>query len=462
MEPTDVPPSVAIIGAGFSGTLLAVHLLRAAHAPLHLLLVERSGRFGRGLAYATATDSHLLNVRVANMSALPAQPGHFGDWLRAQHTDATPAEAPAFVPRSVYGRYLEDLLAAARAGARTDVRCTLLADEAVELLPTATGWRLRLAAGSEHRVARAVLCLGNFPPAAPVALPAGLRLPHYLGDPWDTAALAAIPPDAAVLIVGTGLTMVDVLLSLLDQGHRGPIVALSRRGLPPQRHATVAAPWPVVADGETFVRLRPLLERVRAAVHAAGGDWRAVVDALRPHTQGLWRGLPAAERRRFLRHLRPYWEIHRHRLAPPVADRLHAALGDGRLRLLAARLQAVTVRDDGRLRVDARTRAGGAPLTLHADALINCTGPQCDFARIRQPLLRSLIDRGLVHPDALGLGLDADGDGALLGADGRPQPGLYALGPLVRGQVWELTAVPELRLAAAALGTRLAAELAPA
>lgn len=456
-------PTVAIVGAGFSGTLLAVHLLRTARAPLHVLLIERSGRPGRGLAYASASDSHLLNVRVANMSALPEQPGHFRDWLQARgHAAGLPDDGgAAFVPRRVYGAYLEALLAQARAAAAEGVHCTLLAAAVTRLDRAGDGWRLQFDDGDGRAASRVVLCLGNLPPAAPCPLPATLPAGRYVADPWQAAALTAIPPTATVLLAGTGLTMVDTLLSLLDQDHRGPVLALSRRGLLPQTHAPVAAPWPCLRAQESFGRLPVLLARVRAGVQAAGGDWRAVIDGLRPHTQRLWAALPDAERRRFLRHLRPYWEVHRHRLAPPVAARLHAALAGGRLRVLAARLQRIDLTADGRLHVQGRLRGGGTALTLAADVLINCTGPQCDFARIDEPLLRDALACGLLRADALGLGLDAGEDGALLDHDGRPQPGLYGLGPQVRGRVWELTAVPELRLAAAQLGARLAAELAP-
>lgn len=449
-------PVIAIVGAGFSGTLLAVHLLRRARSPLQVLLIERSGRPGRGLAYASASASHLLNVRVANMSALPEQPAHFHDWLRARaHAAGGQDDGTAFVPRRVYGAYLEGLLAEARAGAIGGVCCTLLAAGVTQLERSAGGWRLRFDDGGSRLADRVVLCIGNLAPAPPCPLPAALPAGTYAADPWDDTALAGLPPTATVMLAGTGLTMVDTVLSLLDRGHRGPLLAVSRRGLLPQPHAAVAAPWPCVTAEESFARLSVLLGRVRSGVREARGDWRAVIDGLRPHTQRLWAQLPPGERRRFLRHLRPHWEVHRHRLAPPVAARLQAALASSRLRVLAARLQHVEPTADGRLRVQGRLRGCDTVLTLEADRLINCTGPLCDFARIDEPLLRDALARGLLRADALGLGLDAGEDGELLDATGRPQPGLYGLGPQVRGGVWELTAVPELRLAAARLGARL-------
>lgn len=460
MPPPSVtaPPTLAIVGAGFSGTLLAVHLLRGARAPLHVVLIERSGRHGRGLAYASPSASHLLNVRVANMSAFPDQPAHLCDWLQARGlaTGLPEAGVPAFVPRQVYGEYLEALLAEARAGAADGVHCTLLGTAATALDAHADGWQLQLEDGSTLAAARVVLCTGNVRPSPPCALPDALPAGRYVADPWDHATLAAIPATATVLIAGTGLTMVDVLLSLLDHGHRGPIVAISRRGLLPQAHAAAGAPFSCPDVDAGFERLSALLACVRAGVRAAGGDWRAVIDGLRPHTQALWASLPMSERRRFLRHLRPYWEVHRHRLAPPVAARLHAALADGRLRLHAARLQGIGCGGDGRLHAEARLRGSDATLRFAADVLVNATGPQCDWARLDDALLRDALDRGLLRADALGIGLDADADGALLDVSGWPQPGLYGLGPLVRGRVWELTAVPELRLAAAGLGARLA------
>jgi uncharacterized NAD(P)/FAD-binding protein YdhS len=262
-----------------------------------------------------------------------------------------------------------------------------------------------------------------------------------------------------VLILGTGLTMVDVVLSLLDQGHTGPITALSRRGLLPLRHTNAPAypdflgalePLPDTALGI----FRILRAEVRAAT-ARGDNWRSVIDAARPYLFRFWQRLPDAERKRFLRHARPYWEVHRHRMAPDVAARIGAARDRGQLKVRAGRLKEIRKIGE-RLLVPFRPRGANTLLHVQADVLINCAGPETNFALIADPLVQRLLEHGLVRPDPLGLGIETTADGRVIGADGTDVAGLLALGPIARGAFWEMTAVPELRCLCAAVGRQLA------
>lgn len=460
--------SVAIVGAGFTGTLLAVHLLRQAQAPLAIDIIDKRRGFGRGLAYATVNVSHLLNVRASNMSAFPDAPAHFVEWLARLNGDpgAGPAARAraadggfAFVPRRLYGAYLEEQLGAAVAGAGQSSRFRTHAASVVDIERVESAFALRLDTGEKLQVDTVALCLGNFPPRLPCELPADVRADQVVADPWAEAALAGIPNDASVLILGTGLTMVDVVLSLLDQGHTGPITALSRRGLLPHRH-TNAPPYRDFLEKRgslpttTSAILRVLRSEVRTAA-AQGDNWRSVVDAARPYLLQLWDGLPLAERRRFLRHARPYWEIHRHRMAPDVAARINAARERGQLMIRAGRVKEIRRTGDALLAAF-HPRAANTLLHIKANALINCAGPETNFALIEDPLVRALVERGLVRPDPLGLGIETTPDGEVMGADGLAVAGLLALGPIARGAYWEMTAVPELRCLCAAAGQRLA------
>ncbi len=327
-------PDIAIVGAGFSGTLLALHLLHRCPAPARITLIDRRSQFGRGQAYATGNPSHLLNVPAARMSAFHDRPGHFVEWLRRQ-PEGEALAAQGFVPRLLFGAYIRHLLSEDMKRPENDGRLRLLRGDVLGLTETEAGLTLALDGDRLAAADMAVLAIGNFPPEPPAAAaPDFLDGPLYCPDPWAPEALAGLDADAAVLLIGTGLTMVDAVVSLLDRGHRGPIHALSRRGLLPRRHAPGSPPAPaspVPALPATLVELtRVLRAEMRQAV-ARGEDWRPVIDRLRPFTQDVWRSLPAADKARFLRHLRPWWDVHRHRMAGTVADRIEAARQSGQL-----------------------------------------------------------------------------------------------------------------------------------
>ena len=442
---------IAIVGAGFTGSVLAAHLLRCAEEPTSIHLIERTPNVGTGLAYSTPNSAHVLNVRAYNMSAYPDDPRHFLRWLWAQDDGAAvPPSGHAFVSRARYGAYIQDVLREAQADAPHHASLTIVQAEAVDLAQDSTGGvRLRLGSGVSLAADMAVLCVGNFAPSPPpVPAPEVFASDRFVATPWDWPALAAIDPDAPVLILGTGLTMVDTVLSLENQGHRGPIVALSRRGLLPAVHEE-ARPFkcfvhPQVMPHTVLDVLIALKADVRRA-RDAGLDWRSAFDALRPYHHLIWKHLPLEERRRFLRHARPYWEVHRHRMAPEVAARIEALRANGRLTIRAGRVRGLRLTPDG---VEATVRARGADgaiWTREVGSIINATGTECDFGRIKHPLVRALLQRGLAQPDPLRLGLDVTEDGALIGEDGTPSDRLFALGPVSRPPFWEMTAVPELR-----------------
>jgi uncharacterized NAD(P)/FAD-binding protein YdhS len=458
--PDPAAPRIAIVGAGFTGTLLAVHLLREAKAPLTIHLIEQHGWFGRGVAYSTGNPSHLLNVRVANMSALPDEPGDFLMWLWRfdYHVDGLPIppSGHAFVPRGVYGTYLEDTLIAACKAATPGVECQLRAVEAIGVRRGDDRHLLSFRGDAPAAFDWVVLCIGNLPPILPCEAVGQLDRPRYIADPWHEPELADIPEKAPVAIIGAGLTAVDVVLSLLDQGHRGPITALSRRGLIPQRHEETRPYYDFMAIEPALKSLPRLFARLRTEIRKAeanGFDWRSVIDAFRPHTERCWRALPEAERRRFLRHVR-------HRMAPQAAERLWDAFRRGQLVRRKGRLIAIA-QDGPELVLRYRSRDGHMHY-LRAAHVINSSGPQFDVSRLDHPLVASMLKQGLARPDPLGLGLEVTDDFSVVGPDGTPSPGLLALGPIALGACWESTAVPELRVQCARAGSMLAAQLATA
>ncbi|PZQ58453.1 MAG: FAD-dependent oxidoreductase [Sphingomonas taxi] len=436
---------VAIIGGGFSGTLLAINLLRH-DGPRATLIERRAGQLGRGVAYSAAHAEHLLNVRAGNMSALPDDPDHFVRWL----TRNALGDRTTFVPRRVYGRYLSEMLAAA-AAAYPD-RLTLVEAEVRALACADDGFTLTLADGARLAADVAVLALGNLPPHTPPGIvPDALPPGCYRGDPWAGDIAAGLNDADTVVLVGSGLTAVDAALLLDAQGFGGRILAISRRGLSPRPHAD-APPRAGLGERPTG----PLSALVRAVrTRAAAIGWRAAVDELRPVTQMMWSAADPTTRARFLRHLRPWWDVHRHRLAPQVAGRIDALAAAGRLRVVAGKLIAAESDGDG-ARLHWRPRGGRATEQVRAARIVNCTGPQGDLLRSREPLLRDLLAQGAIRPDALRIGLDIDAQSRVVAADGGVDDRLYAIGPMTRGGLWEVVAVPDIRQQNWTLARRLA------
>ena len=434
---------VAIIGGGFSGSLQAINLLR--HDGPRAVLIDRALAPGLGLAYGAAHPAHVLNVRAANMSALPDDPGHFVRWLEAHGVaDA----AGAFVPRLTYGAYLRELLDHARATAGDRLR--VVHGDVVDVV-AGTAVDVRLSDGCLLPVDAAVLAVGNLPPHDPPGVPAdGLPEDRYRGDPWAPGVTEGLGPDDTVLLIGTGLTMVDVALKLETEGFGGRIVALSRRGLLPRRHG---AAHPVDRLNERPVLAAShLLAQVRERGEAIG--WRNAVDELRPFTQGMWANASEAERTRFLRHLRPWWDVHRHRLAPAIGDRLAAMQARGQLSVAAGKTIALQATGDG-IRVTWRPRGSVSACDLDVARVVNCTGPQGDLGRSTDPLLRRLTTRGSIRPDAARLGIDVDSGARTVAANGSANDWLFALGPMTRGAFWEIVAVPDIRVQTWNLARRL-------
>jgi uncharacterized NAD(P)/FAD-binding protein YdhS len=441
-------PTIAVIGAGFSGTLLSLHLLRHCTPSTRIRLIERSSQFGRGAAFATGNPNHLLNVPAGRMSAFHDRPDDFIEWLQQQPgTEGTVFTPQSFVPRRLYGQYIRSLLNEELKRSEGRDRFELVRGDVLRI--DRSGHPLALTLDRERRIEAelAVLAVGTFPPAPmPVADAWFYDTPLYRADPWAPEAVANLDPEAAVLLIGTGLTMADVAVSLLDQGHRGPIHALSRRGLLPLRHAASAAAEP--SEGHVFpAALNALLRFMReeaAAARARGGSWQPIVDELRPFMQDVWQVMSAGDRARFLRHLRPWWEVHRHRIPGAVADRIAAAQASGQLTVHAGRIAAYR-RDGDLVDVEFRPRGTDRMESVRVARVVNCSGPGADYDRITHPLIRSLLAEGTVRPDPLRLGLDVTATCALLNRTGAISRRLFAVGPVTKGAFWEITAVPDIR-----------------
>jgi uncharacterized NAD(P)/FAD-binding protein YdhS len=458
----------AIVGGGVSGCLVAAQLLRGAQTPLRVRLFERMTDIGQGVAYGTENREHLLNVAVGRMGAWPENVGHFFDWVTAQAgRENFPAEvAPAdFIPRWIYGEYIRSVLEEAARNAAPGVELERIKGEVVDIEEESEGVRIRCGDGRSFAADRVVLAIGNLPGEYPIKKPLPVyHSQRYVHVPWRPGTLAGIPTNADVLIVGAGLTAIDIVLELESKGHTGTVHALSRRGLRPQVHQATPSYKDFLADETLPADMLTLFRRIRREVRSAaevGIDWRPVLDAIRPHASGLWRNLSWVERARFMRHVRPFWEIHRHRLAPPVAEKIETLRQSGRLQFHAGRLVKLFEKPEG-AEAQFRLRRTGLVQTVVVAKAINCTGPRSDYSKYQHPLLINLLARGLIDHDPLALGITTLPDGSVLRYRGQPVGWLYTLGAPLKGVLWESTAVPEIREQAAVLAQNLLRSVEPA
>jgi len=422
-----------IIGGGAAGVLLAGQLCRSSDHDV--ILVDPSEEPGAGLAYGHAAPWHLLNSPAATMSADPDQPGHFMTWADQA---GSPISAGDFAPRSLYGRYLRatlaDLLDAGR--------LRLIRAGVTGLSSTPDHVIAELDDGQRLTATDAVLATGNPTGAQPV--PGLADHPRYIAQPWRPGAFDDLD-DRPVLLIGTGLTAVDIALSVAVFSPDAPVHAVSRHGLLPQSHraanetATVQTRTPA-----TDPSLSRLLAAIRTSV-ANTGDWRAVVDGLRPRVDEYWRGLNPVAKERFLEHVARHWEVHRHRMAPQIAGRVTGLIDAGRLTVSAGRIRSVDVSSSERVGV---TFADGTETEY--GAVVNCTGPG-RLPAAAPPVVARMLSHGLARVGPHRLGLDIDDTGRLIDAQGRTNQRLWTIGAMRRGRCWETTAVPEIRAQAVAL-----------
>ena len=475
---------MVIVGGGFAGAVAAIHILRS-QPTVSVCVVERRRRLGRGLAFGDCDAGELLNVPVCRMG-IGVEP-NFEQWILSRWDRLGPvltsalAEtggdlATAFVPRWLFGEFVEWHFEAARRR-YGPWRLSIICDDAVGFLHRPQRG-VALSDGRRLECDLVLLATGNMPPKTPA--PEGSPLhgaKGFIPDPWAPGALQDIEPAAPVILIGTGLTMVDIAFRLSDRGHAAPMIAVSRHGLLPKAHAldhddfgsnrskiinvidskglerdaggkslrtfphpAPGGPWPSFIEPLSPRRLLRAVRREVRAAQAQGAPWQNVIDAIRPSAVSIWRSWSPAQRRQFLRHVRPRWDVVRHRLAPRAHARLEGLLRTGALQVRAGRIQGFDVGPD-HITVQTTTPAG--PVSLTGAVLINCTGPRSDFGVFETPLFADARRQGLIRPDALGLGVETI-DCAVVDQTGRASTWLFALGSLTRPDRWEITAAPEI------------------
>jgi uncharacterized NAD(P)/FAD-binding protein YdhS len=429
--------SVAIVGGGAAGALQALHLKKAGFTDI--TLIERSRPPGRGVAFSTTRPEHLLNVPARRMSAHADDLDHFTRWYAAR-TGGTDED---FAPRMLFGDYISGVLAEAGLSA--------IEGEVVDL---ADGTAI-LADGRRIKADAFVLAPGNLRPATPAGIDPEALGDLWVADPWAEDIAEGLEPGDVVMLLGTGLTAVDVALTLEALAFPGRIVALSRRGLAPRSHG------PREPLGEPPQNLVPtcvaMLRRVRERSREVG--WRTAVHELRPVTEHVWQSASETEKRRFLRHLRAWWDVHRHKVAPAVGEALDTMQGAARLSVAAGRIVSIEPEGDRAL-VRFRARGKDEVETLRVARIVNCTGPELDIVRSGETLLANLLAAGRIRPDPLKVGVEVDEDCRAVGANGSSADDLYVIGTLTRGTFWESVAVPDIRAQTVKIAERIAAKSA--
>ncbi len=427
---------IAIVGGGFCGTLIAIHLLTKSEKPLSLTLIDRAGAFAQGVAYSTREPHHYLNVRAEEMSAFPDQPAHFIQWLRNFEPlwrsldpvfSSLKVTPQSFLPRKIYGLYLKECLK--KALEETTCQFQSLTAEAVDIERKRGHLELTLSNGTSLVADALVLATGV--PAAK----GKKSLTGFTANIWEPtpesllaqASLGHLPESTQVVIIGSGLTTADALMSLFMRNYRGHVTVLSRHGRFSEPHGE-----PMHAFPEQFSSVstaKGLFRMMRQQIDEAETDWRPIVDALRPFTATLWSQLAPNEKKRFLRHLLSLWNRHRHRMPPQCHEKILEALEIGKLKVLSGRFRSVEPASEG---LHVTYLSEGKFVNLNADYVLNCTGP--DYASAKQPLINKAVEKGVVHVDELGLGLCWSTQGPV-----------YPVGALLFGERLETTAVPELR-----------------
>ncbi len=458
------PADILIIGGGLSGTMLAVQLLRLP-GQRRIAIIEPRAELGRGEAYSAVELGHTLNGNAARMSVDPDNPDDLTQWLTAHIAgggwpESAEQDVPVselFPPRGLFGVYVQQRLAEARAvGALQGSTVEHICAEAVDLQVNAGSVQLTLSDGQTLRGSLAVLATGMFPAArTPQTQSSGLNAAAL--DPWDVAAMRELDPQSTVLIIGSGLTMVDAVVSLEQAGHRGPIEVFSRHGLLP--HVRRQPPiWMDFLAADHSIRtprelVRELRRHCRDAV-AKGIDWQAPLDTVRAHIARLWSQATDVQRRQFVRHVRPWWESHHHRSPPLSAELIERLHKEGRLRIHAASFKGIEPGAGDAVTIRIRPRGETETSTVSGAALINSSGIEYDWRRVARPLPQQLLARGLVQPGPLALGITAK-DGAVVDAEGQVSARLFAMGPPLRGMWWESTAVTDVAAQAKTLARRL-------
>lgn len=445
---------IAIIGAGLSGTLLTINLLRRDSSDrVEIYWIDRNKESDMGFAYSTSED-YLLNVSAGLMSAFSGDPDSFLEWSRATDPDI---ESGAYLPRKLYRKYIKELLEQAEKGKKENIRIRRFRDLVTDLKVKGNQVQVHLEEHGIIETDQVVLATGNPLPGNPVLGNMGyIRDGRYAQNPWDFKILDRITESDTVAFIGTGQTMVDLVTGLYKRKHKGKLIAISRRGILPMSQK-MSDPYPSffseLKDLKTILSVFQVVRKHLEIAQRNNLDPRSVIDSLRPHSTAIWMNFPLEEKKRFLRHLFRYWEVIRSRIPPASESIINELIGSGQLTILSGRITGI-IPSDNTLEVNFNSLNSNAGKSFMANYLINCKGPDLDYEKTDQPLIKNLLSSKLITCDPVHLGINALPEGPVI-TNGSHSEVIFTIGPPLKGIVWESIAAPEIRVQAEGLSRLL-------
>lgn len=458
-------PVIAIIGGGFCGTLTAVHLLSQKEIPLHIILINSKYPLSKGIAYSSYSNKHMLNVNAKNMSAFPDKSDHFIKWIHNsdRYSLLGHGDLPEmFLPRNIYGYYLKEIFDNSIRKKSENISIEFVHDEAIDIEPSGKRAKISFSVSPPVYADKTVLATGNYPPRQhPKMKNDFCKSKKYFGNPWLHEAVKNVERKDKVLIIGNGLTMVDVVIGLREEGHSGKIYSLSPHGFDILPHRKFE-PYPdLLNELQPPYDLVKVIKIFRSHVHklrAKNISGEAVVDSVRPLSQKIWMSWSKREKERFMYYVRHMWGVARHRLPMEIHIKLQQFILDDTLEIIAGNLDSIKEYENG-VTAKIKHRKRKELLELNIARVINCTGPECDITQVDNELIKNLLSRNLITADEMRLGMEALPDGTIIDKDGNHSSLLYTLGSPLRGILWESTAVPELRFQARQLAAKLVTQL---
>ena len=452
---------ITIVGGGAAGLILLANIFEKATNPVSVAMINNGYPTGKGIAYSTKNNNHLLNVRVSRMSAFTSDANHFTKWILSKpeyssyHNEKL---AERFVPRKMYGEYLDDLYQSVLNSENKNVTFNLINDEVIDIKNHDESFEVALKNNPLISSQKVVLCTGNHPPIALPGISAIQSSDKVYINPWDNKAVENIDHEKPIFIVGSSLTMVDTVISLIDQGFKNKIIVVSKHGAIPMAHPVVrvSVPHPEKSPASDIHEIYSELKtRIRSAIDHT--EWHEpVLEAVRPFTQKIWQELPIEQKNRFLRHINHRWSKLRHRLPHEMYDFIQSLIDSKQIELYAGKLLYVQENEND-LTITFYDKSSEKEITLNAQRIINCIGPEGDFDKVENPLLRNMLSHGLITKDPLSLGFNATGDGRIIDKSGKVIDNLLTIGSGLRGILWESTAIPEIRVQAHEMANKLLA-----
>ncbi len=458
-------PVIAIVGGGFCGTITLVQLIKQASFPIEIVLINKENELAKGIAFSTYNPNHVLNVPASKMSAFPDDPDNFINWIKSksEYSGYVNEELnDRFLPRVIYGKYLEEIFDNAINSLPENVTVRIINDEVMDINESSDGAELILKDNKSIKADKVVLALGNFKPEDPgIANKEFYQSGKYFNNPWTKKAVEGLRDNENVMLIGTGLTMVDNVISLIDKGFKGKIFALSTNGYFPLSHKKRKPYTDILEEIHPPYEIYNLYKVFRKHIkyvlsHGITGE--AVVDAIRPKTQEIWLGLSTDDKIKFMAHIRHLWGVARHRLPKEIFEQMQNLIKSGKLEIIGGRIRDIS-ENNQEVIVTYKERKSQSVKELKVNRVINCTGPRTDLNKVEEPLVENLLKRGLICPDEMKLGINALPDGTVIQKDHSLSRVLFTTGSLLKGILWESTAVPELRLQSYSLAGMLISQL---